>query len=92
MLVCYFQDMPKVEPMAKNEHGENLQSLLKKTNIVLWKSLNDKDFWTKLRINLPQNNPMKNVSELYQSDIEIEFHEFKKDGEDTFKNDVEMVV
>lgn len=86
--------MPKLEPMAKNEHGENLQSLLKKTNIVLWKSIKDKDFWIKLRIHLPQNNPTKNVSKLSRSDTEssIEFREFKKDGDDTFKNDVEMVV
>lgn len=83
--------------MAKNDKGENLQILLKKTNVILFK---DKDFWLKLRLSLPCfNNSIKN--KLKNSDTEtanktsIEFEEYartvKRNSHDN-KDDADMVV
>lgn len=77
--------------MAKNENGENLQSLLKKTNVVVWRSTSDKDFWIKLRLHLPHNNQSK-LSRSNIDESSIEFNEYKKDAIENDEIQVEMVV
>ncbi|XP_077294585.1 fibroblast growth factor receptor 4-like [Arctopsyche grandis] len=96
VLVCV-QELPKFQPMAKNDKGENLQILLKKTNVILFK---DKDFWLKLRLSLPCfNNSIKNKLKTSESETadktSVEFEEYartvKRNSHDN-KTDADMVV
>lgn len=55
-VVVLLQDLPDLKREAKDS-GETLVNILRRTRLIPWRSLQDREFWTQLRLALPLPPP-----------------------------------
>lgn len=59
-LYVLLQELPKFKEEAKNERGETIISVLRRSKLLAWRYLNDRRFWLALRLALPVCNAPEN--------------------------------